>query len=114
MQTVQQNNDPAKEKHQSPVVFAAILLAGIVVLSVIFNFIAGGRFLAPSNIKLIISYTVWPTFVAWGLCFLFACGIRTCPSAPRARLFRDDDLRQLAGLPGVIWAACCRDAGCIH
>lgn len=74
MQTVQQNNDPAKEKHQSPVVFAAILLAGIVVLSVIFNFIAGGRFLAPSNIKLIISYTVWPTFVAWGLCFLFACG----------------------------------------
>jgi len=73
MQTLQPNK-PAAEKHQNPAVFAAILIAGIAVVSVIFNFIAGGKFLEPSNIKLIVSYTVWPTFVAWGLCFLFACG----------------------------------------
>lgn len=74
MQTLQSNKAPAKEKHQNPAVFAAFLIAGIVVVSIIFNFIAGGRFLDPSNIKLIISYTVWPTFVGWGLCFFFACG----------------------------------------
>ncbi|NLT14456.1 MAG: ABC transporter permease [Clostridiales bacterium] len=74
MPTTQQPTGPAKEKHHNQVAFAAILLAGIIVLSVLFNFIAGGKFLEPSNIKLIISYTVWPTFVSWGLCFLFACG----------------------------------------
>lgn len=74
MQTLQLSKDPAKEKHHNPVVFAAILIAGIVVVSILFNIIAGGKFLDPSNMKLIISYTVWPTFVAWGLCFLFACG----------------------------------------
>jgi ribose transport system permease protein len=74
MQTLQAKKESGTEKHQSPIIFAAILIAGIVVVSVLFNFLAGGRFLDPSNIKLIISYTVWPTFVGWGLCFLFACG----------------------------------------
>ena len=74
MQTIQAKKESGTEKHQNPIVFAAILIAGIVVVSVFFNFLAGGRFLDPSNIGVIISHTVWPTFVAWGLCFLFACG----------------------------------------
>jgi ribose transport system permease protein len=74
MQTLQPNKDPVKEKHQNPLVFFAILIAAIAVISVIFNIIAGGRFLEATNIGVIISHIVWPTFVAWGLCFLFACG----------------------------------------
>jgi ribose transport system permease protein len=74
MQTLQAKKDSGTEKHHNPVVFAAMLIAGIVVVSVIFNVLAGGKFLDPSNIGVIISHTIWPIFVAWGLCFLFACG----------------------------------------
>ncbi len=74
MQTLQSKKDTAQEKNHRPVVFFVILIAGIAVISIIFNFIAGGRFLEASNIGVIISHTVWPTFIAWGLCFLFACG----------------------------------------
>lgn len=74
MQTLQSNKELVNEKRHNPVVFAVLLIAGIAVVSVIFNLIADGKFLDPSNIGVIISHTVWPTFVAWGLCFLFACG----------------------------------------
>jgi ribose/xylose/arabinose/galactoside ABC-type transport system permease subunit len=75
MQTLQSNKAPVNEKQHNPVVFAAILIAAIAVVAVIFNFLAGGnRFLDPSNIAVIISHTIWPTIVGWGLCFLFACG----------------------------------------
>ena len=74
MQTLQSKKDEAQEKQHSPIVFLVILIVGIAVVSVIFNFIAGGKFLEVSNIGVIISHTVWPTFIAWGFCFLFACG----------------------------------------
>ena len=74
MQTLQPSKEPAQEKQHNPAVFAALLIAGIIVAAVLFNIAAGGKFLALSNIGVIISHTVWPTFVAWGLCFLFACG----------------------------------------
>lgn len=74
MQTLHIKKEPAQEKQHRPIVFLVILIAGIAVVSVIFNFIAGGKFLEGSNIGVILSHTVWPTFIAWGLCFLFACG----------------------------------------
>jgi ribose/xylose/arabinose/galactoside ABC-type transport system permease subunit len=74
MQTVKPIKSTSQEKHQNPVIFVLILIAAIVVISVIFNVIAGGKFLQGSNLAIIISHTVWPIFVAWGLCFLFACG----------------------------------------
>ncbi|NLM84716.1 MAG: ABC transporter permease [Clostridiales bacterium] len=74
MQTRQQSEVPVKEKHQSQLVFLLILIAAIVAASVVFNFLTGGRFLELTNILVIISHIVWPSFVAWGLCFLFACG----------------------------------------
>ncbi len=73
MQTLPSNKASVKERHQNPLVFFLILIAAIVVISVIFNFIAGGRFLEGSNVSVILSHIVWPTFVSWGLCFLFAC-----------------------------------------
>ena len=74
MQTLPSNKDAASEKQQNPLIFFLILIAAIAVAAVIFNFIAGGRFLLGTNISVILSHIVWPTFVAWGLCFLFACG----------------------------------------
>ncbi len=74
MQTLASNKDPAKEKQQNPLVFFLILVAAIIVVAIIFNFVAGGRFLEWTNITVIISHIVWPTFIAWGICFLFACG----------------------------------------
>lgn len=55
-------------------VFGVLLGLVIVLLSVIFNAISGGRFLSATNISVVISHTVYPAFIAWGLCFLFACG----------------------------------------
>jgi ribose transport system permease protein len=73
MQTLQSIKDPVKERHQSPLVFFLVLIAAIVAVAVIFNFITDGRFLEGTNVTIILSHIVWPTFVAWGLCFLFAC-----------------------------------------
>jgi ribose transport system permease protein len=68
------NKGSVSEKNQNQIIFFLILVAGIILVSIIFNIIAAGRFLETTNILVIISHIVWPTFVAWGLCFLFACG----------------------------------------
>ncbi len=64
----------ATEKHHNPYIFAGLLIAGIAVVCVLFNILTGGRFLEGTNLAVIVSHTVYPTFIAWGLCFLFACG----------------------------------------
>ncbi len=51
-----------------------VLIVAMVVFGVIVNMITGGRFLTPKNMEIIISNSIYPTFIAWGLCFLFACG----------------------------------------
>lgn len=58
----------------NPIVFFVFLVALLLVLSVIFHFVSNGRFLTGSNLSVIVSHAVYPTFIAWGLCFLFACG----------------------------------------
>lgn len=64
----------SKLNRHSPIVFFVVLVASILVLSIIFHYISDGRFLSGSNLSVIISHAVYPTFIAWGLCFLFACG----------------------------------------
>ncbi len=54
--------------------FPLIFIAVIVIAFVVFNAVAGGKFLTFLNIKNIISHAVYPIFIAWGFCFLFACG----------------------------------------
>ena len=46
----------------------------IVCIFLAFHLISGGTFLQMDNLAIVISHTVYPTFMAWGLCFLFACG----------------------------------------
>lgn len=64
----------ASEKKPGSVLFAVCFAAGIAVLLVIFNLVSGGTFLEWNNLKGIISHVVYPSFIAWSFCFLFACG----------------------------------------
>ena len=63
----------AEAKHR-PWLFPLIFAAALIVIFVLFNIIAGGKFLTLLNIKNIISHAIYPVFIAWGFCFLFACG----------------------------------------
>lgn len=104
MQTIQSTKDTAHEKEHSPLVFAGLLVAVIVVLSVIFNIIAGGKFLELTNIGVIISHMIWPTFIAWGLCFLFACNYTDLSIGGILVLgsFASGIFGNMFGYPGVI------------
>ncbi len=52
---------------------AGIILAVVVIICVAFNAAYDGRFLSADNITILISHAIIPTFVAWGMCFVFAC-----------------------------------------
>ena len=82
MQPLQSTQDSIKKINQNPLIFFLMLIAIIAAFAVFFNFVTGGDFLERTNVTVIISHIVWPTFVAWGICFLFAAAIPTCPSAP--------------------------------
>ena len=62
------------EKQQNPALFLIFLIAAILIVAVIVNILTGGRFLVARNVMVIISNSIYPTFIAWGMCFLFACG----------------------------------------
>ena len=64
----------SNEKHDNSVLFLIIFIIALIAVSVALNFISGGKFLDPMNMRVILSNSVYPTFIAWGLCFLFACG----------------------------------------
>jgi ribose transport system permease protein len=52
-----------------------LILSGIFILILIlFNIVTQGRFLTISNINALISHSVIPTFIAWGMCFIFTTG----------------------------------------
>ena len=50
-----------------------LIVAAIIIICVVFNHVYDGKFLTVSNISILISHAIMPAFVAWGLCFVFAC-----------------------------------------
>ncbi|NLA87900.1 MAG: hypothetical protein GX847_11610 [Clostridiales bacterium] len=104
MQTLHSKQNPPQEKNQNQAVFALFLIAVIVVISIIFNIISGGSFLDGTNVSIIISHIVWPTFVSWGFCFLFACGYTDLSVGAILVLgsFATTILGNWLGYPGVI------------
>jgi ribose transport system permease protein len=62
------------EKRQDSVLFVAAFVAALTVVAAIVNFLTDGMFLEAKNAQIILSNSIYPTFVAWSLCFLFACG----------------------------------------
>ncbi|MCC8121647.1 MAG: hypothetical protein LUF80_05520 [Oscillospiraceae bacterium] len=65
---------PKAEKHRSSAIPLLILIAAMVLVGLVVNLFTDGSFLAPKNLEVILSNSIYPTFLAWGLCFTFACG----------------------------------------
>ena len=84
--------------------FVALFIVGLAAVMFIFNLISGGSFLEWSNLKVIISHVVYPSFIAWGFCFLFACGYTDMSIGGVVVLgsFASCILGNWLGLPGVV------------
>lgn len=72
MQTDISRKSPEQEQYKSFIAIIIFVIAGAILLYG-FNKIVDGRFLTMTNISVIISHSIYPAFIAWGLCFLFAC-----------------------------------------
>jgi len=62
------------EKRQNSVLIFLLFIAVLAVIACIVDFLTDGMFLEAKNAQVMISNSIYPTFIAWGLCFLFACG----------------------------------------
>ena len=98
------SNDTLGEKQHSPVLFPVIFLAALAVISIAFHYLSGGIFLEAMNVRAIVSSSIYPSFVAWGLCFLFACGYTDMSIGGVVVLgsFASCVFGNLYGYPGVI------------
>ena len=76
MQTeiLKKNAASGEKKPMNAALFALCFVVALAILGFLANLVTGGKFLDWLNIKVIISHSIYPTFVAWALCFLFACG----------------------------------------
>ena len=64
----------SKSELKAKLTFAGIFIVGVAVVFFIFNLLTHGNFLEWQNVKIILANMVYPSFMAWGMCFLFACG----------------------------------------
>ena len=62
------------EKQRDSILFLAIFVVSLAIIAIILHFLTGKMFLESNNAKVIVSNSIYPTFIAWGLCFIFACG----------------------------------------
>lgn len=93
-----------KNENRKNRLFTILLIAALAVLLLIFNIISGGVFFEASNLKVIISHVVYPCFISWGFCFLFACGYTDMSIGGVVVLgsFASCILGNQIGIPGVI------------
>lgn len=79
----------------------AVVLAGGVFLV---NLWTGGAFLERKNIEIILSNSVYPSFIAWALCFTLACGYTDLSMGGVVVLgsFAACALGNALGYPGVV------------
>lgn len=84
--------------------FAIVFVVVIAAVLGIFHLISGGIFLEWSNLKGIIAHIAYPSFIAWGFCFLFACGYTDMSIGGVIVLgsFAANFLGNAIGVPGVI------------
>ena len=92
------------DKEQSPVLFFIFFIAAIVVVAVLANFMTDRGFLNTYNVRAVVSNSIYPSFIAWGICFLFACGYYDLSIGSIVILasFAANVLGNLYGYPGVI------------
>ena len=84
--------------------FSGLIVIVLAALLLVFNLISGGIFLEWSNLKGIITHIAYPSFIAWGFCFLFACGYTDMSIGGVIVLgsFAANILGNAMGVPGVI------------
>jgi len=84
--------------------FSGLVVVVLAVLLLVFNLISRGIFLEWSNLKGIITHIAYPSFIAWGFCFLFACGYTDMSIGGVIVLgsFAANILGNAMGVPGVI------------
>jgi ribose transport system permease protein len=92
------------EKRRNPALFFILFIAALAVVAAIVHFLTGGMFLEARNAQVILSNSIYPTFIAWGLCFLFACGYTDLSIGSVVILgsFAACAFGNLYGYPGVI------------
>lgn len=96
---------PTKQQgKQSKLLFPIVFIAILAAIFVIFHLVSSGIFLKWSNLSGIISHIVYPSFIAWGFCFLFACGYTDMSIGGVIVLgsFAATALGNVMGVPGVI------------
>ncbi|MDR1531125.1 MAG: hypothetical protein LBS62_02905 [Clostridiales bacterium] len=65
-----------KALRQNPRVRAQFIIAAVLLsLFVAMHFVSGFKLLSPGNVKLLITQSVFPAFVSWGMMFIFTSGI---------------------------------------
>lgn len=92
------------EKRQNSAVYFFLFLAILAAIMVIVDFFTGGSFLEARNVQVMLSNSIYPTFIAWGLSFLFACGYTDLSLGGVVILgsFASCAFGNLYGYPGVI------------
>lgn len=93
-----------KSENTKKWLFSGLIIVAIVVLLLVFNIISKGIFLEWSNLKGIIAHIAYPSFIAWGFCFLFACGYTDMSIGGVIVLgsFAANILGNAIGVPGVV------------
>jgi len=92
------------DKKTNKWLFALVFVVVIAAVLGVFHLISGGIFLEWSNLKGIIAHIAYPSFIAWGFCFLFACGYTDMSIGGVIVLgsFAANFLGNAMGVPGVI------------
>jgi ribose transport system permease protein len=91
-------------KQRKSALYLTSFLVVLIALALFFNLMTENMFLESKNVKIIISNSIYPTFMAWGLCFLFACGYTDLSIGAVVILgsFASCALGNIFGYPGVI------------
>ncbi len=96
--------NPAEKRGLKNWQFIVIFVLAIAVILFVFNLLSGGSFLEWSNVKGILTRAAYPSFIAWGFCFLFACGYTDMSIGGVVVLgsFASCILGNSMGVPGVV------------
>jgi ribose transport system permease protein len=97
-------SDSENEKKLNSALFFAVFIAALTVIASVVNCFTDGMFLEAKNAQIILSNSIYPTFIAWALCFLFACGYTDLSLGGVVILgsFAACAFGNLYGYPGVI------------
>jgi ribose transport system permease protein len=98
------NDRSAASELCGKLIFPAIFVAALIIMALFFNLVTDGRFIQVSTLSIIAKNSIYPTFIAWGLCFLFACGYTDMSIGGVVVLgsFASCAFGNMYGYPGVI------------